>query len=69
MKLAKIVLCALGLMILGQTGFAQNKNRAIDQVIAIVDTSLVTKLELENRITLIEKQFKAANRPLPPSAD
>ena len=69
MKLVKIVLCALGLMILGQTGFAQNKNRAIDQVIAIVDTSLVTKLELENRITLIEKQFKAANRPLPPSAD
>ena len=69
MKLVTIVLCALGLMIIGQTGFAQNKNRAIDQVIAIVDTSLVTKLELENRIALIEKQFKAANRPLPPSAD
>ncbi|MFM6961339.1 MAG: SurA N-terminal domain-containing protein, partial [Polynucleobacter victoriensis] len=67
MKLVKIVLCALGLMIIGQTGFAQNKNRAIDQVIAIVDTSLVTKLELENRIALIERQFKAANRPLPPS--
>ncbi|MFM8462058.1 MAG: SurA N-terminal domain-containing protein [Polynucleobacter victoriensis] len=67
MKLVKIVLCALGLMIIGQTGFAQNKNRAIDQVIAIVDTSLVTKLELESRIALIERQFKAANIPLPPS--
>ena len=46
---------------------AQNA-RAIDEVIAIVDTSLITRLELEARVAQIEKQLKANNRPVP-SAD
>jgi peptidyl-prolyl cis-trans isomerase SurA len=67
MKLANIVFSAIALMLLSEMPLAQNKNRSIDEVIAVVDTSLVTKLELENRIVLIEKQFKAANRALPPA--
>lgn len=69
MKLVKLVICGISLMIFSGAPFAQNKNRSIDEVVAVVDTSLVTKLELENRITSIEKQFKAANRPLPPADD
>jgi peptidyl-prolyl cis-trans isomerase SurA len=69
MKLANIIFCAIALMLFSEMSLAQNKNRSIDEVIAIVDTSLVTKLELENKITLIEKQFKAANRALPPADD
>ncbi len=69
MKLANIVFSAIALMLFSEMPLAQNKNRSIDEVIAVVDTSLVTKLELENRITQIEKQFKAANRALPPADD
>jgi peptidyl-prolyl cis-trans isomerase SurA len=69
MKLANIVFSAIALVLFSEMPLAQNKNRSIDEVIAVVDTSLVTKLELENRIALIEKQFKAANRPLPPADD
>jgi peptidyl-prolyl cis-trans isomerase SurA len=69
MKLASILFCAIALMLFSEMSLAQNKNKSIDEVIAIVDTSLVTKLELENRVALIEKQFKAANRPLPPAND
>ena len=69
MKLANIVCSAIALMLLSEMPLAQNKNRSIDEVIAVVDTSLVTKLELENRVALIEKQFKATNRPLPAADD
>jgi peptidyl-prolyl cis-trans isomerase SurA len=69
MKLANIVFSAIALVLFSEMPLAQNKNKSIDEVIAIVDTSLVTKLELENRVALIEKQFKAANRPLPPAND
>ena len=69
MKLANIVFSAVALMLLSEMPLAQNKNRSIDEVIAVVDTSLVTKLELENRVAQIEKQFKAANRALPPADD
>jgi peptidyl-prolyl cis-trans isomerase SurA len=69
MKLANIVFSAIALVLFSEMPLAQNKNKSIDEVIAIVDTSLVTKLELENRVALIEKQFKAANRPLPPVND
>ena len=37
MKLVKIVLCALGLMILGQTGFAQNKNRFNEKFFRLIN--------------------------------
>jgi peptidyl-prolyl cis-trans isomerase SurA len=67
MKLANIIFCAIALVLFSEMPLAQNKNRSIDEVIAVVDTSLVTKLELENRVALIEKQFKAANRALPPA--
>ena len=69
MKLANIVFSAIALVLFSEMPLAQNKNKSIDEVIAIVDTSLVTKLELENRVALIEKQFKAANRALPPASD
>jgi peptidyl-prolyl cis-trans isomerase SurA len=69
MKLANIVLTAVALILFSEMPQAQNKNRSIDEVVAVVDTSLVTKLELENRIAQIEKQFKAANRALPPADD
>ena len=69
MKLANILFSAVALILFSETPLAQNKNRSIDEVIAVVDTSLVTKLELESRIALIEKQFKAANRALPPADD
>ena len=69
MKLANIVFSAIALMLFSEMSLAQNKNRSIDEVIAVVDTSLVTKLELESRVSQIEKQFKAANRPLPPADD
>ena len=69
MKLANILFSAIALMLFSEMPLAQNKNKSIDEVIAIVDTSLVTKLELENRVALIEKQFKAANRSLPPGDD
>ena len=69
MKLANIVLTAIALILFSEMPLAQNKNRAIDEVVAVVDTSLVTKLELENRVAQIEKQFKAANRALPPADD
>ena len=69
MKLANILFSAIALVLFSEMPLAQNKNKSIDEVIAIVDTSLVTKLELENRVALIEKQFKAANRSLPPAND
>ena len=69
MKLANIIFSAITLILFSEMPLAQNKNRSIDEVIAVVDTNLVTKLELENRIALIEKQFKAANRALPPPDD
>jgi len=69
MKLANIIFTAIALILFSEMPLAQNKNRSIDEVVAVVDTSLVTKLELENRIALIQKQFKAANRALPPADD
>ncbi|MFM1806269.1 MAG: hypothetical protein RL212_528 [Pseudomonadota bacterium] len=69
MKLANIIFCALGFTFLGNTVHAQKQNQAIDQVVAVVDTSLITKIELERRVALIEKQFKTANRQLPPAAE
>jgi peptidyl-prolyl cis-trans isomerase SurA len=69
MKLANFIFTALALILFSEMPSAQNKNRSIDEVVAVVDTSLVTKLELENRVAQIEKQFKAANRALPPAED
>lgn len=69
MKLAKFIFCILGFAFVGGAVQAQKANQPIDQVVAIVDTSLITKVELERRLNLIERQFKAANRQLPPSAE
>ena len=69
MKLAKFIFFALGFVFIGGAVQAQKANQSIDQVVAVVDTSLITKVELERRITLIEKQFKASNRQLPPTAE
>lgn len=67
MKLGNLICSVFILVGLTSASYAQNKNRSIDEVVAIVDTSLVTRLELETRIAQIEKQFKAANRALPPA--
>jgi peptidyl-prolyl cis-trans isomerase SurA len=69
MKLAKFIFYTLGFAFVGGAVQAQKANQSIDQVVAIVDTSLITKVELERRINLIERQFKAANRQLPPIAE
>jgi peptidyl-prolyl cis-trans isomerase SurA len=69
MKLDKFIFCTLGFAFIGGAVQAQKANQSIDQVVAIVDTSLITKVELERRINLIERQFKAANRQLPPIAE
>jgi peptidyl-prolyl cis-trans isomerase SurA len=69
MKLAYIIFSVIALTLLSGSPSAQTKNRSIDEVVAVVDTSLVTKVELESRVALIEKQFKAANRALPPADD
>jgi peptidyl-prolyl cis-trans isomerase SurA len=67
MKLGNLICSVFILVGLSGASYAQNKNRSIDEVVAIVDTSLVTRIELETRIAQIEKQFKAANRTLPPA--
>ena len=57
MKLAKFIFCTIGFAFVGGAVQAQKANQSIDQVVAIVDTSLITKVELERRINLIERQF------------
>ncbi len=69
MKLTKIIFCAVGFAFLSNSVVGQKSSQAIDQVVAVVDTNLITKVELDRRIALIEKQFKAANRQLPPSPE
>ena len=69
MKLGNFVVCSLALAVFAQVSMAQNKAQSIDEVVAIVDTGLITKVELNARINQIEKQFKASNRPLPPAAE
>ncbi|TXI11644.1 MAG: peptidylprolyl isomerase [Polynucleobacter sp.] len=69
MKLTKIIFCAVGFAFLSNSVVAQKSSQAIDQVVAVVDTNLITKVELDRRIALIEKQFKAANRQLPPAPE
>ena len=69
MKLAKFIFCTLGFAFVGGAVQAQRTNQSIDQVVAVVDTSLITKVELERRINVIERQFKATNRQLPPTAE
>lgn len=69
MTLAKFIFCTLGFALVSGAAQAQKANQSIDQVVAIVDTSLITRVELERRIAVIEKQFKASNRQLPPSAE
>lgn len=67
MKLSHLIYCSLVLMAFAKVTVAQNKPQSIDEVVAIVDTGLITKVELNTRIAQIEKQFKASNRPLPPA--
>ena len=67
MKLSHLIYCSLVLVAFAKVTVAQNKPQSIDEVVAIVDTGLITKVELNTRIAQIEKQFKASNRPLPPA--
>lgn len=69
MKLAKFIFCSLGLTFVFGAAYGQKASQSIDQVVAVVDTSLITKVELERRLAAIEKQFKTANRQLPSTAE
>ena len=69
MKLGNVVYCFLALALFVTNVHAQNKSQSIDEVIAIVDTGLITKLELNSRVNQVEKQLKANNRPSPPAGE
>lgn len=68
MRLTKIIY-VLGLLLIALGVQAQQSKRTIDEVVAVVDTNLITRLELENRLARIEKQFKASNKTLPPESE
>jgi len=68
MKLSNLIFCTLALAI-SQIVAAQNKPQSIDEVVAIVDSGLITKVELNSRLAQVEKQFKMSNRPMPPAAE
>lgn len=45
------------------------RSQLVDEVVAVVNTDVITRRELLNRADLVEKTFRAQNRPLPPRAD
>ena len=45
------------------------RSQLVDEVVAVVNTDVITRRELLNRADLVERTFHAQNRPLPPRAD
>ncbi|CAJ0727843.1 MAG: peptidylprolyl isomerase [Ralstonia sp.] len=45
------------------------RSQLVDEVVAVVNTDVITRRELLNRADLVERTFRAQNRPLPPRAD
>lgn len=53
----------------GGTGTGSGRSQLVDEVVAIVNNSVITRRELLDRADEIEGQLRAANRPAPPRAD
>ncbi|WP_029044335.1 MULTISPECIES: peptidylprolyl isomerase [Cupriavidus] len=52
-----------------QPGATAQRSQLVDEVVAIVDSSVITRRELLDRADEIEGQLRAANRPVPARAD
>jgi len=50
-------------------GASAKRSQLVDEVVAIVNNSVITRRELLDRADEIENQLRAANRPIPPRAD
>ncbi len=50
-------------------GASAKRSQLVDEVVAIVNNSVITRRELLDRVDEIENQLRAANRPVPPRAD
>ncbi|CAJ0797266.1 Chaperone SurA [Ralstonia condita] len=46
-----------------------SRSQLVDEVVAVVNTDVITRRELLDRADLVERTFRAQNRPLPPRAD
>jgi peptidyl-prolyl cis-trans isomerase SurA len=46
-----------------------SRSQLVDEVVAVVNTDVITRRELLDRADLVERTFQAQNRPLPPRAD
>lgn len=46
-----------------------SRSQLVDEVVAVVNTDVITRRELLDRTDLVERTFRAQNRPLPPRAD
>lgn len=53
----------------GPTAAGTQRSQLVDEVAAVVNTDVITRRELLNRADLVERTFRAQNRPLPPRAD
>jgi len=53
----------------GPTAAGAPRSQLVDEVVAVVNTDVITRRELINRTDLVERTFRAQNRPLPPRAD
>ncbi|MGO4332680.1 peptidylprolyl isomerase [Cupriavidus sp. 2TAF22] len=52
-----------------QPGASAKRSQLVDEVVAIVNSSVITRRELLDRADEIEGQLRAANRPVPARAD
>jgi len=52
-----------------QPGAASQRSQLVDEVVAVVNNSVITRRELLDRADEIESQLRAANRPVPARAD
>jgi peptidyl-prolyl cis-trans isomerase SurA len=53
----------------GSTGAGGSRSQLVDEVVAIVNNSVITRRELVDRADEIEAQLRTANRPVPARAD
>ncbi|MFX5784894.1 SurA N-terminal domain-containing protein, partial [Acinetobacter baumannii] len=53
----------------GPTAAGTPRSQLVDEVVAVVNTDVITRRELLHRADLVERTFRAQNRPLPPRAD
>ena len=53
----------------GPTAAGTPRSQLVDEVVAVVNTDVISRRELLNRADLVERTFRAQNRQLPPRAD